>query len=54
MPHKLFCVAYRNKPNEKTLNGYNGLEMIEMFLHAAPIPENVVFSKEWIDTGLFG
>jgi hypothetical protein len=53
MPHKLFCIAYRNKPNEKTLNGYSGLEMIEMFLDASPIPENVVFSKEWIDTGLF-
>ena len=53
MPDKLFCVAYRNKPNEKTLNGYSGLEMMEMFLNAAPIPENIVFSKEWIDTGLF-
>ncbi len=53
MPEKRFMVAYRNKPSEKTLNGYTGLEMMEMFKFAAPIPSNVVFSKEWTETGFF-
>lgn len=34
-----------------SLNGYTGLEMIDMFLEAGPIPDNIIFSKEWIDTG---
>ena len=51
MPDKLFKVAYRNTTHI-SLNGYTGIEMIRMFLAAGPIPENVVFSKEWVDTGL--
>lgn len=50
-PDKQFKVAYRNT-NTASLNGYTGLEMIEMFKEAGSIPSNVVFSKEWIDTGL--
>lgn len=53
MEDKRFMVAYRNKPSEKTLNGYTGLEMMQMFKDAAPIPQNVVFSKEWVDDGFF-
>jgi len=45
-----FKIAYRNT-TERSLNGYTGLEMIEMFNQAGPIPPNVIFSKEWFDTG---
>lgn len=52
-----FKIAYRNV-NEKTLNGYTGVEMIEMFDAAggaiygvygedSDIPENIWFSEEW-------
>lgn len=51
-PDKQFKVAYRNT-TEKSLNGYTGLEMIGMFIEAGSIPSNIVFSKEWVDTGLF-
>jgi hypothetical protein len=49
-PDKQFKVAYRNT-TDTSLNGYTGLEMIEMFNAAGPIPSNVIFSKEWVDTG---
>jgi hypothetical protein len=51
MPDYDFKVAYKNT-TEISLNGYTGLEMIDMFLNAGipyGIPENVVFSKEWCD-----
>lgn len=51
-PNKQFKIAYRNT-NEASLNGYTGLEMIEMFKKAGSIPNNIVFSKEWVDTGKF-
>ena len=51
-PDKQFKVAYRNT-DKASLNGYTGLEMIDMFLKAGPIPSNIYFSKEWIDTGKF-
>jgi hypothetical protein len=51
-PNKQFKVAYRNT-DKASLNGYTGLEMIDMFLKAGPIPSNIVFSKEWVDTGKF-
>ena len=47
---KQFKIAYRNTYST-SLNGYTGLEMIDMFLEAGPIPDNIMFSKEWIDTG---
>ena len=47
-PTKQFKVAYRNTTTT-SLNGYTGLEMIEMFKQAGPIPSNIVFSKEWYD-----
>lgn len=49
-PDKQFKVAYRNT-TESSLNGYTGLEMIDMFNKAGVIPTNVIFSKEWFDTG---
>lgn len=49
-PNKQFKIGYRNTI-DKSLNGYTGLEMIEMFNQAGEIPFNIVFSKEWIDTG---
>ena len=51
-PSKQFKIAYRNT-NSASLNGYTGLEMIDMFLKAGSIPSNIVFSKEWVDTGKF-
>ena len=51
-PDKQFKVAYRNT-DRASLNGYTGLEMIDMFLKAGSIPTNIVFSKEWVDTGKF-
>ena len=52
-PTKQFKVAFRNGLDETTLNGYTGQEMIEMFIEAGQIPANIIFSKEWVDTGLF-
>lgn len=51
-PDKQFKIAYRNT-DKISLNGYTGLEMIDMFLKAGPIPTNIIFSKEWVDTGKF-
>ena len=51
-PNKQFKIAYRNT-DKASLNGYTGLEMIDMFLKAGSIPSNIVFSKEWVDTGKF-
>ena len=45
-PNLDFKIAYRNV-FEKSLNGYTGIKMIEMFDAAGDIPENVWFSKEW-------
>ena len=49
-PFKMFKIAYRNT-HSISLNGYTGLEMIDMFLEAGPIPDNIIFSQEWINTG---
>ena len=51
-PGLAFKVAYRNT-YARSLNGYTGIEMIRMFLDAGPIPENVWFSEEWHQTGMF-
>ena len=51
-PDKQFKVAYRNT-TEESLNGYTGLEMIDMFIKAGSIPSNIVFSEEWVKTGKF-
>jgi len=49
-PGKQFKIGYRNT-TDKSLNGYTGLEMIDMFNNAGTIPSNIIFSKEWFDTG---
>lgn len=49
---KNFKIAFRNT-DEVTLNGYSGWEMIDMFLAAGPMPENVWVSEEWFNTGKF-
>lgn len=51
-PDKNFKIAFRNT-DEVTLNGYSGWEMIDMFLAAGPMPENVWISEEWFNTGKF-
>lgn len=43
-----FKIAYRNIESI-TLNGYSGIEMINMFDEAGEIPKNVWFSQEWHD-----
>lgn len=45
-PQKQFCVAYRNT-DKPSLNGYTGIEMMQMFLSAGVPPRNIVFSEEW-------
>jgi len=50
-PGKKFKIAFRNTVS-KSLNGYTGFEMIDMFKNAGIAPNNVYFSKEWVDTGL--
>lgn len=49
MPNKIFKVAYTNTES-KSLNGYTGFEMIEMFNQAGDIPLNMMFSSEWGET----
>lgn len=48
---KQFKVAYRNLPDEVTLCGYSGRELMDMFRKAGDlyggIPNNVHFSEEW-------
>lgn len=51
-PNKDFKIAFRNT-DEVTLNGYSGWEMMDMFLAAGPMPENVWISEEWFNTGKF-
>ena len=51
-PELQFKIAYRNT-YKRSLNGYTGFEMIRMFVDAGSIPDNIVVSKEWFDTGLF-
>ena len=48
-PTKEFKIGYRNT-TEKSLNGYTGLEMIEMFNNAGIPPSNILFSEEWVKT----
>ena len=49
-PTKTFSIAYKNT-DTKSLNGYTGLEMLDMFKNAGAIPENIQFSQEWMNTG---
>ena len=55
-PDLQFKVAYRNQPNEVTLCGYAGKELMELFKNAAALsggyPDNIWFSEEWANSGL--
>ena len=53
---KKFKVAYRSQPDEVTLCGYAGKDLMKMFKTAAEetggYPENIYFSEEWANSGL--
>ena len=51
-PMYRFMIAYRNT-YQRSLNGYTGIEMINMFLKAGEIPDNIWISEEWYNTGMF-
>lgn len=55
-PNLKFKVAYRNQPDEVTLCGYAGKDLMNMFVAATDgthnYPDNIYFSKEWIDAGI--
>ena len=51
-PELKFMVAYSNTTTS-SLNGYTGLEMIQMFINAGALPSNVYISENWYKTGLF-
>lgn len=54
-PEKKFKVAYRNQPDEVTLCGYAGRDLMSMFKEAAGedgYPDNIYFSEEWANSGL--
>ena len=54
-PEYKFKIAYRNSPDEVTLCGYSGRELMDCFFNASDggnYPDNVYFSKEWADSGL--
>lgn len=53
-PDKKFKIAYRNKPNERSLCGYYGRELMGMFRKACDgnYPDNIYFSEEWANSGI--
>ena len=53
-PEKKFKIAYRNRPEEVTLCGYAGRELMELFRKACNgiYPDNIYFSEEWANSGL--
>lgn len=54
-PSKKFKVAYRNSPDEVTLCGYAGKDLMALFVRAKgddDYPENIYFSEEWVNSGL--
>lgn len=55
-PDKKFKVAYRNNPDEVTLCGYAGRDLMKMFVAATDYtgnyPDNIYFSEEWVKSGL--
>ena len=54
-PDKKFKVAYRNRPDEVTLCGYAGKDLMALFVKAkedGDYPDNVYFSEEWVNSGL--
>lgn len=53
-PDKKFKVAYRNQPDEVTLCGYAGKDLMGMFREACDgdYPDNIYFSEEWANSGI--
>lgn len=54
-PELNFKVAYRSKPNEVTLCGYSGEQLMSFFKSAKEkfdYPDNIWFSEEWVNSGL--
>lgn len=53
-PDKKFKIAYRNQPDEVTLCGYAGRDLMSMFKEACngEYPDNIYFSEEWVKSGL--
>ena len=55
-PDLNFKVAYRSQPNEVTLCGYSGKQLMQLFKMAAELdggyPDNVWFSEEWANSGI--
>lgn len=51
-PDKKFKVAYRNQPDEVTLCGYAGRDLMWMFKAAGEYPDNLYFSEEWANSNL--
>lgn len=54
-PDKKFKIAYRNQPDEVTLCGYAGRELMALFVKAkgeGEYPDNIYFSEEWAKSGL--
>ena len=47
-PDKIFKVS-NYKSGKISLNGYLGEEMMQLFIDAGPIPNNVQFNEEWSD-----
>lgn len=52
MPDKLFIIVYKNEtwPNgkpKKSLNGYNGEEIWNMFMNSESIPANIIFHESF-------
>lgn len=55
-PEYNFKVAYRSQPDEVTLCGYSGKQLMLMFKMAARLvggyPDNIWFSEEWASSGI--
>lgn len=55
-PDYNFKVAYRSRPDEVTLCGYSGKQLMLMFKMAARLnggyPDNIWFSEEWASAGV--
>lgn len=47
-PEKKFKIAYRNDLQKRTLCGYSGYYLMDMFLNkSGEVPSNIYFSEEW-------
>lgn len=52
-PDKVFKIAYRNT-YRRSLCGYSGLELFNMFKAAGDFPNNVLISEEWYNAFVKG